>query len=66
MSISTDYPPGTLLDRPDGMAGVVLTMTDDEAVVTITHGAGGVLLVPPQVWSGEPANLPNCWNVASP
>lgn len=58
-----DYPPGTLLSRPDGRTAEVTAISDERAAIVIQRPAVNGRLPTPESWEGDPADLANCWNV---
>lgn len=64
MSNPSDYPPGTILTRPDGYTAEVVSVTAERAVLVVQPPEVGGRLPTPQQWEGEPADLANCWNLA--
>ena len=64
MSNPQDYPPGTLLYRPDGCTAEVVSVASEHAELVIQRPAVNGRLPTPETWEGEPADLVNCWNLS--
>jgi len=64
MSNPSDYPPGTILTRPDGYTAEVVSVSTDRAVLIVQRPEEDGRTPTPQQWEGDPADLVNCWNLA--
>ena len=59
------YAPGTRLYRPDGRTATVVYCRDDEArIIHDAYQADDGTTVGEAEWTGPPADLANCWNLA--